>query len=105
MTLKAAEFLRRFLMHVLPRGFVRIRFFGFMANRRRTELLHTCRRLLATQVAVPATAIVVAPADSVDDIKEPLCPVCRSGPLRIIERLPLQLQGWSAGPIPRVDSS
>src|SRR5260370_22000520 len=46
MTLSAQEFLRRFLLHVLPRGFVRIRSFGFLANRRRATLLPLCQRLL-----------------------------------------------------------
>src|SRR5215467_1838341 len=49
MTLHAQEFLRRFLLHVLPRGFVRIRSFGFLANRRRATLLPVCQRLLAHQ--------------------------------------------------------
>ena len=47
MTVTAEEFLRRFLLHTLPRGFVRIRFFGFLANRRRRELLPLCQQLLA----------------------------------------------------------
>ncbi len=46
MTVTAEEFLRRFLLHVLPPGFVRIRFFGFLANRRRKTLLPLCRTLL-----------------------------------------------------------
>ena len=46
MTLTAQEFLRRFLLHVLPRGFVRIRSFGFLANRRRATLLPLCQQLL-----------------------------------------------------------
>jgi hypothetical protein len=46
MTLSASEFLRRFLLHVLPRGFVRIRSFGFLANRRRAQLLPLCEHLL-----------------------------------------------------------
>jgi len=46
MTLTAQEFLRRFLLHVLPRGFVRIRFYGFLANRRRANLLPLCQQLL-----------------------------------------------------------
>ena len=50
MTVTAEEFLRRFLLHTLPRGFVRIRFCGFLANRRRGELLPVCRQLL--QVAL-----------------------------------------------------
>jgi len=47
MTLSTQEFLRRFLLHVLPLGFVRIRFSGFLANRRRAELLPLCQKLLS----------------------------------------------------------
>jgi hypothetical protein len=45
MTLDAVEFLRRFFLHILPKGFVRIRHFGFLANRFRTERLALCRQL------------------------------------------------------------
>jgi len=47
MTLLATEFLRRFFLHVLPKGFVRIRHFGFLANRSRAPCLGLCRKLLA----------------------------------------------------------
>ena len=46
MTLQATEFIRRFLLHVLPRGFVKIRHFGFLANRCRQERFQLCRKLL-----------------------------------------------------------
>jgi hypothetical protein len=46
MTLPVDEFLRRFLLHLLPRGFVRIRNFGFLANRQRARLLPLCFSLL-----------------------------------------------------------
>jgi hypothetical protein len=49
MTLSLDQFLRRFLWHLLPKGFVRIRHFGFLANRRRTQLLPLCFRLLAAR--------------------------------------------------------
>jgi hypothetical protein len=49
MTLAAEEFIRRFLLHVLPRGFVRIRQYGWMANRCRGELAAQCRTLLAAE--------------------------------------------------------
>jgi hypothetical protein len=52
MTLDAAEFMRRFLLHVLPPGFHRIRHFGFMANGHRAARLARCRRLLAEQAAM-----------------------------------------------------
>jgi hypothetical protein len=45
MTLSAEEFIRRFLIHVLPDGFQRIRYYGFLANRRRHDKLALCRRL------------------------------------------------------------
>jgi hypothetical protein len=48
MTLAATEFLRRFFLHVLPRGFVRIRHFGFLANRFRASRLALGRHLLAS---------------------------------------------------------
>jgi Putative transposase/Transposase zinc-binding domain len=52
MTLAATEFLRRFFLHVLPRAFVRIRHFGFLANRFRTQALALCRQLLAISLPV-----------------------------------------------------
>ena len=85
LTLAAEEFVRRFLLHVLPRGFVRIRFFGFLANRRRGGLLPLCRQLLAAQ---PAPAPVSATA-GVKPASAPSlwrCPQC-GGPMAVVERL------------------
>jgi hypothetical protein len=79
MTLTGEEFLRRFVQHVLPKGFPRIRYFGWLANRRRKNLLPLCRVLL-TQMPRPTP---VAPA------AEPtawLCPYCH-GPMHVVERL------------------
>ena len=79
LTLTGEEFLRRFVQHVLPKGFPRIRYFGWLANRRRSQLLPRCRLLLAQ---VPP-AIPLAPAG------EPavwLCPHCQ-GPMHVVERL------------------
>jgi hypothetical protein len=56
MTLAATEFLRRFFLHVLPRGFVRIRHFGFLANRFRTHALVLCRQLLGGSSLVAPVA-------------------------------------------------
>ncbi len=55
MRLAATEFLRRFFLHVLPRGFVRIRHFGFLANRFRTQALAECGKLLAVLLPVATT--------------------------------------------------
>ena len=53
MTLPAAEFIRRFLLHVLPNGFVRVRHFGFLANRCRSHSVLLCRKLLAARSSGP----------------------------------------------------
>jgi hypothetical protein len=81
MTLSVHEFLRRFLLHVLPIRFVRIRYFGLFAHRRRKELLPLCRQLLAapTPPASPS-----APAAS--ECPSWTCPVC-GGLMKVIERL------------------
>jgi hypothetical protein len=93
MTLAAQEFLRRFLLHVLPRGFVRIRSFGFMANRRRATLLPLCQRLLADQsMPHPSAATPSSPT-------QPTCfrcPNC-STPMVIVERFSL-LTAWQLTP-------
>ena len=82
MTLSLDEFLRRFLLHLLPKGFVRIRHFGFLANRRRTELLPLCLAALGS-VSSP-----VAPQASADHPARDrqLCPYC-GAPMAIVERL------------------
>ena len=54
MTLTATEFLRRFFLHVLPKGFVRIRHFGFLGNRFRVARVKLCRQLLANAPLPPA---------------------------------------------------
>jgi hypothetical protein len=76
LTLAATEFIRRFLMHILPGGFVRIRQFGFLANRGRAKKLALCRILLC--VRTPADATVIQPTD----VK--LCPVCKVGRMVLI---------------------
>ncbi len=88
MDLEAPEFIRRFLLHVLPRGFMRIRHCGFLANARRTEQLLICRSLLDC----PESA-----SDSNDDPQDPhlrideglrRCPSCAEGYLTRRELLP-----------------
>ena len=61
MTLKAIEFIRRFLLHVLPTGFVRIRHYGFLANRVCREKLELCRALLRDAVT-PSGPVAAEPA-------------------------------------------
>ena len=82
MTLSLDEFLRRFLLHLLPKGFVRIRHFGFLASRRRAQLLPLCFAALdsASAQTEPATS-------TAQDINPNwVCPKC-GGPMVIVERL------------------
>ena len=85
MTLSVEEFLRRFLLHVLPRGFVRIRFFGFMANRRRASLLPLCETLVGPNVQRER------PSEPSQVTEQPtwVCPHC-GGPMVVIQRLTAQ---------------
>jgi hypothetical protein len=62
MTLLGTEFLRRFFLHVLPKGFVRIRYFGFLANRFRAHALPLCQQLLTSNRS-PPPVIPEAPAN------------------------------------------
>src|SRR5438105_3841351 len=81
MTVSRDEFLRRFLLHLLPKGFVRIRHFGFLANRRRAALLPRCFAALhATppkNESEPSTAATAHPLWR--------CPKC-GGPMAVVER-------------------
>ena len=98
MTLEAVEFIRRFLLHVLPSGFVRIRQFGFLANRLRAQKLELCRSLLAAcQPSIPIDSHDRADTEF-NDLPCHRCPVCNLGKLILIERLgvePMALQDTS----------
>jgi Putative transposase/Transposase zinc-binding domain len=84
MTLTAGEFLRRFLIHTLPRGFVRIRSFGFLANRRRASLLPLCRQLLAINQPPPTPAPPATGSGHPSSTWR--CPQC-GGSMVVVERL------------------
>ena len=74
--------MRRFLLHVLPTGLVRIRQFGFLTNRVRKHKLELCRALLA------ASALTDAPDPAGVHLDDPQrCPICLVGRLILIERL------------------
>ena len=84
MTLPVEEFLRRFLLHLLPRGFVRIRNFGFLANRQRATLLPLCFQLLQGAAEISAQETASPAADHLFPLWN--CPVCR-GTMHVVERL------------------
>ena len=93
MRLSTAEFMRRFLLHVLPDGFHRVRHYGLFANGHRAAMLARCRELLDVAPA-PAEADGGGAREKQRRAKVvvPACPCC-GGPMLIVERLP--------GPTPR----
>lgn len=95
MKLEPDEFIRRFLNHVVPKGFMRIRFFGFLANACKKKNVETIRKLLSYQ---PKTAeSKKAKTDTQSLMKEitgidiTQCPKCKKGKLQRIQELPNQL--------------
>src|SRR5262245_14966266 len=91
MTLAAPEFIRRFLLHVLPPGFHRIRYYSFLSNRYRTEKLDRCRQFLGT--APPPAPTHQATTDYRDryealtGVSLRACPRCQSGRMRVVEHI------------------
>jgi hypothetical protein len=89
-TLDTQEFIRRFLLHVLPEGFMRIRHFGFLANRAKKQALPQCRKLLGLNPALPEI-----PNQSTQDLMIELtgadfsrCPACKQGTMLLVAELP-----------------
>jgi hypothetical protein len=83
MTLSLDEFMRRFLLHLLPKGFVRIRNFGFLANRKRATTLPLCFQLLGSAPQPPAEQHASSSTKDAPDLW--LCPNC-GGPMVVVER-------------------
>jgi hypothetical protein len=88
--LEAHEFIRRFLLHVLPDGFMRIRHFGFLANRCKKQTLTQCRKLLDLDPALPKS-----PNQSTKDLLFKMtgidlsrCPCCQKGTMIVVGELP-----------------
>lgn len=87
MTLDANEFIRRFLIHVLPDGFHRIRFYGFLANRYRAKKLALCRQLLDMPAAPPADEPKKDYRDHYEELTGlslRICPVCHTGTMLVV---------------------
>src|SRR5260370_22719660 len=114
MSLSGEEFLRRFVQHVLPKGFVKARHYGLLANRQREERLKVCRRLLFVKLAgEPPPSVGGGPtqaaAPAIEPARERCCPNCGSKPLLRIElpqgRSPAgrgdtsQTAGWGEQPL------
>jgi len=90
MRLPASEFVRRLLLHVLPRGFVRIRHYGILSNRQRREDLALCRRLLDGGIARDAEEL--EPKKSSESLQSVtptrVCPNCGAGHMIVVEEFP-----------------
>jgi hypothetical protein len=89
MTLAEEEFIRRFLLHVLPAGFQRIRYYGLLGNRYRVQKLARCRQLLAMPEAAPTES-----CPDYRDVYQQLtgkslwdCPLCHQGRMRVVQIL------------------
>lgn len=96
-TIEAVEFIRRFLLHHLPKGFVRIRHFGFLANRHKTENLARLRSLLGPlpgmhEAAEQTLREMMMMLTGVDFT---ICPCCKKGKMRLLAKIP-QYTGLSA---------
>lgn len=85
MTLDASEFIRRFLLHVLPKGFPRIRYYGLFSNRARRDNVARCRKLVGGNNFAPETSLSTAGAD---DNGRKRCPICQTGHMVRIYELP-----------------
>jgi hypothetical protein len=92
MTLEAVEFVRRFLLHVLPTGFVRVRHYGLLANRHRREKLARCRELLGMattpQADTTTTDRVPPPGHEAAVTPTRVCPRCGTGRMVVVAELP-----------------
>jgi hypothetical protein len=85
MALETSEFIRRFLLHVLPKGFVRIRYYGFLSCRSRAHKLSLCISLLTKRCHNRSQAIDLADGDTPNLTVLPLwrCPLCHKGHMRM----------------------
>jgi hypothetical protein len=101
MTLEAVEFIRRFLLHVLPSGFVHIRHFGFLANRKRKESLALCQSLVAASPLVSEVSVDSPGSHDATTEEQPhRCPVCKTG--RLIRIQVLTAAACECLPVPRI---
>jgi predicted Zn-ribbon and HTH transcriptional regulator len=100
-TLEAQEFICRFLLHVLPQGFMRIRHFGFLANRSKKQALGRCRKLFDLDPVLPPSPFLSAKDLLLKIIGVDLsrCPSCREGTMIVVGDLP------TSSNLPRWDSS
>ncbi len=99
MTLDAVEFLRRFLLHVLPNGFVRLRHYGFLSNRTRRAKLQLCRELLGASSPSQLVLDELVPDPEEHDA---CCPACKRGNMVVVMKLPPDGRPAAQWPYPQL---
>ena len=99
MTLSSSEFIRRFLMHTLPSRFVRIRYYGFLANRFRKQRLDQCRILLGMRSACSKFEVPRLAGDVDEPQAKPKCPACGGGRILIVDIPAIPTRGPARHPI------
>ncbi len=97
MTLDSGEFIRRFLLHVLPPGFMKIRHFGFLSNKQKKDTIQLCRELIGDNSQLPECEKKTSSALMLDltGIDITRCPCCKEGTMIIVKEMPY--------PVRRVD--
>jgi hypothetical protein len=103
--LSAEEFLRRFSQHILPKGFVKIRHYGLLANHGRSERLQTCRRLLLPALILMAATLTATPQDAIAPALPPTCPKCGGVRLECRELPKCHATAMAASSVEASDSS
>ena len=90
MTLEAHEFIRRFLLHILPRGFMKIRYFGFLAHKNKKQAIKLLRKLIDPNAKLPEKIkeTILEMMLRLTDTDISCCPKCKKGKLKMIKKLP-----------------
>jgi hypothetical protein len=101
MTLTADEFIRRFLLHILPDDFMKVHYFGFLANRCKKEDLALCRQLLCLSPELPQTKKKTCHELMLEltGVDIGLCPCCKKGRMKIVRELPMPHRNYPNKPI------
>ncbi|MGC2528473.1 MAG: IS91 family transposase [Candidatus Acidiferrum sp.] len=101
MSLDAVEFIRRFLLHVLPGGFVKIRHFGLLANRNRRQTLALCRQHLKATASQTTDLVTPLQQSAINRC----CPKCKRGTLHVVVRLTALASAVDASTLAEINSS
>ena len=90
MTLEAHEFIRRFLLHILPMGFMKIRYFGFLSHKNKKQTIKLLRKLIDPDAKLPEkiNETILEMMLRLTGIDITCCPKCKKGKMKVIKKLP-----------------